>query len=649
MKSKISFFNPGLSRSLLRRSWPVWATYFAILLLMVPADLMTIAQSREYHSAESLVYLANSLNRHMLQAGVNTVILSFFACVLVAMAMYGFMYNSRNCSMYNSMPIRRETVFSTAFITGLAPLLIADLVIALICFAFLSGEGMIKAENIWLFLLMAVLGNICFFGFAAFCSVLTGNLFVLPAVYVVLNVAVLLAEAGINAALDTVVYGFAYPEQSFAFLSPVAQLANSLTVETVYERMADGGMYDTGNYVLHGLGMLGAYCAAGLVFAFFGLLLYRRRRMETVSDVVSIPVLKPIFKYCMCFGVGLTFAAAMYDMIFSRSFTGIEEAACYLVLMLAGAFIGYFVSEMLMQKTLRVFRGKWKGYIISALIICAFIAGADFDVTGYEKRLPALDEVESASLGYYDGGELCDEENIRAVYELQQKIIQSKDINENADSPRRISLHYKLEDGSVFSRYYPVSFDLSEKRDPNSVVNAISPIVNSREAIVNRATTRVPANEHNIMDAYFSAQKLKEDGEWEHYSIQLSAANAAEFYNECILPDANDGKVSRVFPVENEEFFCKATPVTFSFSVFNKSGNLNEWHHDYYDFTMYLDAERCCRWIEENTDIELVSIGETNPEYRDEMLYELYHGENGDGLRLDYVIETRASSVGYIS
>ncbi len=646
MKSRISFFNPGLSRSLLRRSWPVWATYFAILLLMVPADLMTITRSREYYAAESLVYLLNSLNRHMLQAGVNTVILSFFACVLVAMTMYGFMYNSRSCSMYNSMPIRRETVFSTAFITGLVPLLIADLVIALICFAFLTGDGMIKAENIWLFLVMAVLGNICFYGFAAFCSVLTGNLFVLPAVYVVLNVAVLLAESGIFAAFDSIVYGFSYPNQSLGFLSPVAQLANSLSVETVYERMADGGMYDSGKYVLHGLGVLGIYSVVGLVFAFFGLLLYRRRRMETVSDVVSIPVLKPIFKYCMCFGVGLTFAAAMYDMIFSRSFTGTKEAVCYLVLMLIGAFIGYFVSEMLMQKTLRVFRGKWKGFIINALIICAFIAGAEFDLTGYEKRLPELDEVESASIGYYDGGELYEEENIRAVYELQQMIIQSKDINENSDSPRRITLHYKLKDGSYFSRYYPVSFDLSEKRDPNSVVNAMAPIVNSREAIINRATTRVPANEFNIMDAYFSAQRLGEDGRWDHYNVQLSAEKAAEFYNDCILPDANDCKLSRVFPVENEEYFTKATPVSFSFSVYNKQGSMNEWHYDYYDFTMYLDAERCCRWIEENTDIELISIGDANPEYRDETLYELYHGENGDDHRLDYVIEATVASIG---
>ena len=167
MKSRTSFFNPGLCRSLLRRNWPVWTSYFAVLFFMVPANLMSITQYREYRNPESAIYLYNQLNRSILQAGVNTVILSFFACVLVAMAMYSFMYNNRSTSMYCSLPIKRETVYSTAFITGLVPMLISDIIVALFCFAFLSGEGMIEAINIWRFLAMAVMGNICFFGFAA--------------------------------------------------------------------------------------------------------------------------------------------------------------------------------------------------------------------------------------------------------------------------------------------------------------------------------------------------------------------------------------------------------------------------------------------------------------------------------------------------
>ena len=86
--------------------------------------------------------------------------------------------------------------------------------------------------------------------------------------------------------------------------------------------------------------------------------------------------------------------------------------------------------------------------------------------------------------------------------------------------------------------------------------------------------------------------------------------------------------------------------MVFSFSVFNKQTKPNEWYQDYYDFTMYMDAERCCKWIEENTDIELISIGDWNPEYRDEMLDELRHGtDNGNLIGDAPVVEvTRAYS-----
>jgi hypothetical protein len=41
---------------------------------------------------------------------------------------------------------------------------------------------------------------------------------------------------------------------------------------------------------------------------------------------------------------------------------------------------------------------------------------------------------------------------------------------------------------------------------------------------------------------------------------------------------------------------------------------------------MYLDAQRCCRWIEENTDIELISMAEFDPEVMEATFKELELG-----------------------
>lgn len=620
MKSKTSFFNRGLSLSLLRRSWPVWLSYFAAMLLLVPGDLVTLSQDTYYRRSENADFLFRQLNRAMLDAGVNTALLSFFACILVAMVVFGYMYNNRSCSMYNSLPIKRETVFATAFVTGLVPMLLIDIIIALICFAFFTGENMVEAKNIWLFLSMALMSNIAFFGFAAFCSVLTGNLFVLPAVYVVLNMAFPLAEVGVRTAFDTVVYGYGYSGISLEALSPIVTVINRLTVEAELQRLADG-VHETGVYTVHGLNRLLAYCVAGLVFAALALLLYRRRKMETVGDVVSIPLLKPIFKYCMTFGVALMSAYVIYQYIFGHFLKGGAEAAAYLAVLLFGAFVGYFVSEMLMQKTLRVFHGKWKGYLVSCAVLAVFIGVAEFDLTGYEKRLPQLQEGDYVELSYYSGGTYKQEENIAKLLDFHQLLIDEKKINEQAENSLVIMLSYVRGDETLFHRRYYLSLDPEQRQDQNSSVNALGRVINLQEAIDNRVATAVPVTEYNVIDSYINGYKLLDSGEREHFSMKLTAAQAADFYNNCIVPDAAEGKLCRVFPVENEEYFSMVTPMSFSFGLTSgRKEGTTEWYNSYHDFTLYLDAQRCCKWIEENTDIELFSIGEGDPQYMEEML-----------------------------
>lgn len=621
MKSRTSFFNKGLCLSLLRRSWPLWGAYFGLLLLLVPGTLMqTVEHSFRYE--QSADYLLRQLNNDLLTAGVDMAILSFFACVLVAMAMYSFMYNNRSTGMYCSLPIKRETVFSTAFLTGLVPMLVINVIIALICLGFFIGHGL-DVKNIWLFLAMATLGNIAFYGMASFCAVLTGHVLVLPAVYVILNVASYLAEAGICYGRRTLVYGY-YETYHLGFLSPIMQLVDKLNVQTQWQRDFEGKMVETGVYTLNGMEWLIAYAVAGLVLAALAMLIYRRRHMESCGDVVAVALLKPIFRYCMCFGVGLMFAAVVYNGVFESFLSGSSEAMCYLVLALVGAFIGYFAAEMLMQKTLRVFRGRWKGFFVSCLILCAFVGINEFDLTGYEKRLPDADEISEIHLSYYEGCDYKSPENFAKVMAFHQQLIDEKRINENANSTQQIQLRYWLKDGSVFTRNYPISHELAQQRDEGACINALARIVNLQEAIDSRVKTAVPVTERVVVDASLEGRKLNEQGEYEWFSMPLTAAQAAEFYNECILPDAAEGKLCRVFPVNTEEYYSQVSAISFHFGIYNKPESLEDWSKSYKSFTVYLDAPRCCEWIENNTDIELVSIGEADPEAMEHDLYRLY-------------------------
>ena len=109
MKSKTSLFNKGVSLNLLKRYWPLWAGYFVLLLLATPVVL----SGRVDRLAPG-----EMLNYTLLNTGVDVVYISMAVGVLSAMAMFNYLYSTKSCGMMNMLPIRRETMFITAFLTS---------------------------------------------------------------------------------------------------------------------------------------------------------------------------------------------------------------------------------------------------------------------------------------------------------------------------------------------------------------------------------------------------------------------------------------------------------------------------------------------------------------------------------------------------
>ena len=119
MRSKTSFFNFGLAKNLLRRSWPFWFCYFALLMLLFPVSLYNVTHNWRSTGEELTDFKASWI----LNSGCMVALLSFFVCIIAVMIVFSYLYNSRTCGLICSLPLRRETVFCTAFLTGLLPLL----------------------------------------------------------------------------------------------------------------------------------------------------------------------------------------------------------------------------------------------------------------------------------------------------------------------------------------------------------------------------------------------------------------------------------------------------------------------------------------------------------------------------------------------
>lgn len=610
MKSSKALFNKGVSLNLLKRYWPLWLGYLIVIMMVVPGGILPRLDNSYIRTEQDLFWHVLDMNRTVLRMGQSCVSLSAVSGIVAAMVMYSFMYTTRGCTMMCALPVRRESLFVTTYLTGLVPMLLIDVLAVAVTAVPALSSGYVDAINLWRLLAMLMLSNVAFYSFAVFCAVLTGNIVVLPAVYFILNVAVSLAESTVREVLDIVVYGYNNIRNVLTGFSPVVAATSWFNPVGETARVIENGesyMQETGVYTIDHFWMLIVYCLVGLALAALALYIYRRRDMECAGDVVAVPILKPIFKYCMCFGVAFCFAVIVYNNVFYRS-SGLTEALIVLALLLVGAFIGYFVAEMLMQKTLRVFRGKWAGYIVSAAILCAFLFAAEFDMTGYEKRLPDAAQVEIADIGYYENAQLEKDESIESLIAYHSQLLDEKKANETAKSADMITIDYTLNDGKRISRRYPIAKDEAQLADETSAINCLFPVVNMQEAIDKRAATHVPVTADNVYDGFLNGFYVGKNDEYHHFECKLTPEQVEDFYNNCILPDASEGRLKRIFPVNNEEYYSCATTVSFSFGQHDE-----ERVGYYYDFLMYTDASRCAAWIAENTDIELLPIKEADP------------------------------------
>ncbi len=452
MRSRISLFNWGLARNLLKRFWPLWTGYALILLLGLPTTLPRFVQVSSPYTATDAQMLV----------GVNAMSLLFWSAIagiVLARAMYGHLFNARLSGLVNSLPLRRETVFCTAYFTGLAPLLVADLLTALFVGLIALPGGFVSVDLLLRWLAMAVLANFTFYSFAVFCATLVGNRVFLPLLFVMLNVIVGLLVLCVEYLLDLSVCGYAMDFPDWAlFLTPPAKLVSAY---------ADSWLGLDRNFdSLIGLGPIAIYAGLSLLFLLAGFLLYRRRHMEKVGDAIAVPWLKPILQVLFTLGFALVFALLLLGL------TGADSATLskplLLAFLLVGCFLGYFLSEMMQRRTVRVFCGTWRGFFALAALLTVFVLVLSFDLFGFGYA-PEPDQVRSVSLSGEYEGHLEEPENVAAAVALHREVLalyqeERGFVEQRYGSIRKtLMIRYELKSGRTVTREYAVPIKVAQE------------------------------------------------------------------------------------------------------------------------------------------------------------------------------------------
>lgn len=534
MRSGISCFNSHLWGKNMTRFWPVWVCYGLFWMVAQPLRFLVCA-GRSENPAADLAALARNLPG-TLNAGV---MVSFLFGICAAMAVFSYLFTSRSACMMHSLPLDRRALFVTNYLSGLSFLLLPNLAISLLTLLVEAAYGCLDPGAVLLWLAVQSATALFFYSFAVFCAMFTGNTFALPAFYVILNVLCQVVYTLLTEVLSLLLYGsWGLGGGGIAsvvdWLTPLERLAGACSF---YARVSESGE------VIRALNRpeeTAVYAAAGVVLAVLALAVYRRRQIETAGDVVAIALVRPVFRYGVALCAGLAFGA------YTSALLDLYEALPLSLFVILWAVIGYFVAEMLLQKSFRVWK-RWKGAAVLACLLAVLFTAVELDWFGYETRVPAPEQVQSVRVLNLDGApydsasqfvQLTAPEGIAQAVELHRAIVEQRNRDGRwRDDTMDVDFVYTLADGSSLHRHYDAVPIWQDDLDtPGSAAWAAQQLLDNRDYV--RLLYR--------LDGY-QGQRLVEA------SLERVWSEETKYYDELTL-DASSTQLNRLWQAVLRDF-----------------------------------------------------------------------------------------------
>ncbi|WP_281659487.1 DUF6449 domain-containing protein [Halobacillus sp. Cin3] len=448
MRLKTSLFNKEIFKQDFRAVGWISIVYFLGLFFLVPLPLFMDLNTATPTTlpVENDGGLLGSMFAFELQA-------VFLLILPVLMAVFLFRYlQTRDASDFaHSLPISRGRLLNHHLVSGIVLLLVPVLLnfIILVVTSWIADvSGYFTMGNAAYWLVLFCVMSILLFMTGVFVGTLTG----LSAVHAVITYIFLLFPAGmyllISYYLDMTINGFSgviVQEETIQHLSPITDV---LTAPPSSGEASDLPLSQVS---------LWTYGLASVVIYGLSYVIYQRRALETATKAVTVPALRPVFKF------GVTFCTALLGgMYFGLSLSSYGWMVFGWGL---GGTFGYMVSVMLLEKTWRVFHIRliknWLVYTGSAGAVLALLP---LGWQSYEAYIPEQETVVKAyiSEGYgeyeqhqIDGtpiSYITSGEGIESVLNLHEALVEYSEpmvIGEDY-----FFIHYELENGREVQRQY---------------------------------------------------------------------------------------------------------------------------------------------------------------------------------------------------
>ena len=365
---------------------------------------------------------------------------------------------------------------------------------------------------------------------------------------------------------------------------------------------------------------MGVYALAGAALLAIAWLLYRRRRSESAGDVVAVGWMKPVFR-CGVTGLAALLGGLLLYELFWRSFQESQyyEVLPLLVCMLVAGAIGYYGASMLLAKSLRVFRGSWRGLLLTAAGCAVVCAVLHFDVLGVADRVPEVSRVEKMTLYTADNNYTFypdeDTELMERVRAVHQAITADRDYivgvtgQEDWRSQPIIgdaSFHvtYYLSSGLKVDRTYYLPISRQRLTQAGTYDNLLDSLVNSEE---------MKARRIHLNDARFAPTGGSVYVERQKMGYDLSSRECAAL-QAAVAKDAAAGAWGQYSWLESDWGGEYALSLELSFTYTGEDGNPRR---DWISITLRPGMDNtisCLKELGFITEADLVTNRELYPE-----------------------------------
>ena len=432
MKLRTSYFNLTVLRKNITRFAPLWilASVFQVLLL-----LMIVSRDPGR--------VANDLSTIIGPMALYNV----GYALLCATCLFGDLYKSKMCNALHAMPMKREGWLLTNLASG-AIFALIPATLGCLCGIALTREF---CQMALLWQGASLLQFVVFFGMAVFCALCAGTRLGAFGLYGVLNFSPLLLYVMSSYFYEPLLPSVRFDYEPILVATPFLQLTLLDGYAFFEYGKIESYFYGCSSQTW---GYLWICAALGVLLLAAAWLVYRRRHLERAGEFITVKPMRYVFVVAFTLGVA-TFLHAIFDL-----FVG---SGNYLFLAI-GAVIGYFGGVMLLERSVKVFRGKvligFAAVCIAFLASCGVVAADPLGLTTY---VPEAEKVEKAYvfLGYNGFGTPTFEdktwgdtaEEIAAVVDIHKDLVENKETDMVGDNIQS-KVVYLMKDGSTVERFY---------------------------------------------------------------------------------------------------------------------------------------------------------------------------------------------------